>query len=212
MNNTRRLYNIILIKTIIMHLWTCIVYEARYINTTQYVLRQFDHTSDTHTAKIILCFFWRLSSLLFHVHVHYYNTKANITDSFMRRKAIHALYRILTKIIFNENKRARVLCIRVCLYVPACVRFVFVCACVRAFCVFVCACVRAFCVFVCACARAFCVFVCACVRAFCVFICACVRVFCVFVCACVRAFCVFVCACVLCVCCVRPCVCVCVFV
>ena len=43
----------------------------------------------------------------------------------------------MTKIIFNENKRVRVLCIRVCI-------------CVRAFCVFLCACVRACCVFVCA--------------------------------------------------------------
>ena len=40
----------------------------------------------------------------------------------------------MTKIIFNENKHVRVLCIRVCLYVPACVRFVclYVRSCVRA--------------------------------------------------------------------------------
>ena len=57
----------------------------------------------------------------------------------------------MTKIIFNENKRVRVLCIRVCLYVRACV--LCVCMCVRAFCVFVCANLRT-CVCVCACVRA----------------------------------------------------------
>jgi len=33
-------------------------------------------------------FLFRLSSLLFHFHVHYYNKKANITDSSMTRACV----------------------------------------------------------------------------------------------------------------------------
>ena len=107
----------------------------------------------SYPIYFFLCWDFRLFYSIF-MYIIVTKKQISLIHPWREKRYIH-IYRIMTKIIFIENKCVRVLCIRVCVYVRAWVLCVCmcelacVCVCMLRVCVRACVCLYKHCIYTC---------------------------------------------------------------